>query len=76
MHRNRDTHLRREIETEGNSTSNATLSSAVRANDHVQVRAGAELDMVIRDEVVQPNAHNGPWDIAGILQSGLRGIVQ
>jgi hypothetical protein len=58
------THTRRKIKSETNSASNAALSRAVRADNHVQVRAGTEFNKVIGDEVLELNAHNGSCNIS------------
>ena len=58
------THAGRKVESETNSASNATLSSSVRTNNHVQMRARAEFDKVIGDKVLELNPNNGSRHIS------------
>lgn len=54
--------MRRPVESKGDSTCDATLSGAIGAKYHVQVRTRAKLDPIIRDKVAQLDAHDGSRD--------------
>lgn len=60
------TYTRRKIKSEANGASDAAFSCSIRANDHVQVRTGAEFYKVVGDEVLELNAHNGPSNISSM----------
>jgi hypothetical protein len=51
-------YFRREVQSEGYSTSNTTFACPVGADNHVQIRTGPELDEVICNKVLELNAHN------------------
>lgn len=58
------TYARWEVQAERDGTGDAALSRSVGADDHVEVGAGLELDVVVGNEVVEFDADDGAGDIA------------
>lgn len=64
MGERRGAYTRREVQAKRYSTGDAALACAVGADDHVEVRAGLEFDIVVGHEVVQLDADDGTGDVA------------